>query len=347
MQSTCVFCLPSKTPPPPLNLTNWNPSTKSATNSPNERIGDTDNLAAQLKFPLPTHLNSITSTSNPFIKHCVKLRSSSPYRHAHASALVVGTTPIRDICEFQNTLKERTVKMECLILPEEAKVPEGLDSSSTRTLRASALVMKRLSQLQSAEAVEAVALMKFPTSYFVVDDNQKNADCRKWFPAPHRILVLEGIQDPGNLGTLIRSAVAFRWGGIFLLPGCCDPFNDKALKASRGASFQVPIVSGSWHHLETLKDEFKMKMLAGHPASNDEQTPVSELCQGFADSLDDTPICLVLGNEGHGLTHKSLTECELVSISMARIYESLNVAVAGGIFLYMLQPKNQTFGVLS
>ncbi|EEF29995.1 RNA binding protein, putative [Ricinus communis] len=339
MQSTYASWVPTVSPSP-LNLTNSKPRLSNTSPNQTQRNGDIDN-SAEVRFPLPTHIKSITSTSNPFIKHCVKLRQSSPYRHAHGSALVVGTTPIREICKFQKSLKEETVEMECLILPDKAKVPEGLDSSSTRTLRVSALVMKRLSQLQSTESIEAIALMKFPTSYFVVGDHQKDADFRKWFPSPHRILVLEGIQDPGNLGTLVRSAVAFRWGGIFLLPGCCDPFNDKALKASRGASFQVPIVSGSWHHLEALKDEFQMKMLAGHPASDDEQTPVSELSQGFADSLADIPICLVLGNEGQGLSEKSLQECQLVSIPMARNYESLNVAVAGGIFLYMLQPKHQ------
>ncbi|GKV25072.1 hypothetical protein SLEP1_g34568 [Rubroshorea leprosula] len=127
-------------------------------------------------------------------------------------------------------------------------------------------------------------------------------------------------------------------GGIYLLPGCCDPFNEKALRASRGASFQLPIVSGSWCHLQTLKMEFQMKMLAGHPDSNRLSKPVSSLSQEFVDSLSDIPLCLVLGSEGHGLSEKSQGECELVSIPMAGDYESLNVSVAGGIFLYMLQP---------
>uniref|UniRef100_A0A2P2K162 tRNA/rRNA methyltransferase SpoU type domain-containing protein n=1 Tax=Rhizophora mucronata TaxID=61149 RepID=A0A2P2K162_RHIMU len=201
--------------------------------------------------------------------------------------------------------------------------------------------MKKLSQIQSTESIEAIALMKFPTSYFVVDDHQKGSDYRKWFPSLHRILVLEGIQDPGNLGTLIRSAVAFRWGGVFLLPGCCDPFCGKALRASRGASFQLPIVSGDWCNLEALKNEFKMKMLAGHPESDDELKPVSLLSQGLADSLAKVPLCLVLGNEGHGLSEKSQQECELVSIPMSGDFESLNVAVAGGILLYVLQPKDE------
>lgn len=131
--------------------------------------------------------------------------------------------------------------------------------------------------------------------------------------------------------------------GVFLLPGCCDPFNEKALRASRGASFQLPVVSGSWNHLESLKKEFQMRFLAGHPEHEGLVKPVSSLSPSFCDSLSDTPLCLVLGSEGSGLSEKSLQTCELVSIAMTGEYESLNVSVAGGIFLYMLQPKNTWF----
>ena len=102
-------------------------------------------------------------------------------------------------------------------------------------------------------------------------------------------------------------------GGIFLLPGCCDPFNEKALRASRGASFQIPIVSGSWYHLQTLKDTFNMKILAGHPDSDGKSKKVSSLSQEFVHSLEHVPLCLVLGSEGRGLSEKSQQECELVS----------------------------------
>ncbi|KAI9125310.1 hypothetical protein K1719_003926 [Acacia pycnantha] len=82
--------------------------------------------------------------------------------------------------------------------------------------------MKKLSRLQSTDSLDAIALMKIPTSFFCLDDNQDTADCWRWFPSPHRILVLERIQDPGNLGTLLRSAVAFGWDGVFLLPGSTE-----------------------------------------------------------------------------------------------------------------------------
>lgn len=125
--------------------------------------------------------------------------------------------------------------------------------------------------------------------------------------------------------------------GVFLLPGCCDPFNDKALRACRGACFQIPIVSGSWEHVGALREEFQMKMLAGHPATGDDLKPVMKLSKDFAESVVDSPLCLVLGSEGAGLSQFSRRACELLSIPMAGEFESLNVSVAGGIFMYMLQ----------
>lgn len=132
--------------------------------------------------------------------------------------------------------------------------------------------------------------------------------------------------------------MAFKWDGIFLLPGCCDPFNEKALRAARGASFQIPIVSGNWFHLESLSTKFQMKMIAGHPETHcDSSDGLISLSREFADSLAGTPLCLVLGSEGHGLSEQTMQFCELVSIPMAGTFESLNVSVAGGIFLFMLQ----------
>ncbi|KAK7317650.1 hypothetical protein RJT34_02062 [Clitoria ternatea] len=281
----------------------------------------------------------ITSPSNPFVKHCLKLRNNSSYRRSHGSALLVGSTPIREICRSQESLQDGSVLIDCLILPDKAEIPDGLDKSAASIVRVSSTVMGKLSGLQSIDSIDAIALMKIPSSFCNVDDDQKN--CQKWFSSAHRILVLDGIQDPGNLGTLLRSAVAFRWDGVFLLPGCCDPFNEKALRASRGACFQLPVVSGSWNHLESLKEEFRMKLLAGHPKHEGLVKPVCWLSPSFCNSISDTPMCLVLGSEGSGLSEKSRQACELVSIAMAGEHESLNVSVAGGIFLYMLQPKNQ------
>lgn len=80
-------------------------------------------------------------------------------------------------------------------------------------------------------------------------------------------------------------------------------------------------------------------MLAGHPETDKKSKPL-HLSQKLADSFSNVPLSLVLGSEGSGLSDKSRQQCELVSIPMAGEFESLNVSVAGGIFLYMLQPNN-------
>lgn len=82
-----------------------------------------------------------------------------------------------------------------------------------------------------------------------------------------------------------------------------------------------------------------MKILAAHP--NDQKPRrISRLTRGFTDSLADRPLCVVLGSEGGGLSEKTKDTSELVSIPMIGEFESLNVSVAGGILLYMLQPEN-------
>jgi len=130
--------------------------------------------------------------------------------------------------------------------------------------------------------------------------------------------------------------------GVFLLPACCDPFNEKALRAARGASLQLPIVSGTWHDLHALMTKYDMKMMAGHPeSSSDASKGIHSLSKELADSLLNESLCLVLGSEGNGLSSETLQACELVNIPMEGTFESLNVSVAGGIFLFMLQPKYQ------
>ncbi|XP_051127127.1 uncharacterized protein LOC127248693 [Andrographis paniculata] len=285
---------------------------------------------------LPPNVKAITSTSNPFVKHCVKLRQSSSYRHSHSSVLVVGTTPIREIASFDKAQSQRPT-IDCLFVLENSQIPEEITKNAARVVHVSSEVISKISGVLSTDSVEVIALLKIPSTFCDIGNSLDQKDFRRLFPFPHRILVLDGIQDPGNLGTLIRSAKAFGWDGVFQLPGCCDPFNDKALRASRGACFQMPIVSGSWTHVETLGQEFQMKMLAGHPATDDCRYPVMRLCKEFADSVAERGVCLVLGSEGGGLSDHSRKVCELVAIPMAGEFESVNVSVAGGIFMYMLQ----------
>jgi RNA methyltransferase, TrmH family len=105
---------------------------------------------------------------------------------------------------------------------------------------------------------------------------------------------------------------------------------------------QLPIVSGTWHDLHALMTKYGMKMMAGHPESSSAASKkIYSLSKELADSMLNESLCLVLGSEGNGLSAETLQACELVNIPKEGTFESLNVSVAGGIFLFMLQPKSQ------
>ena len=142
----------------------------------------------------------------------------------------------------------------------------------------------------------------------------------------HYILALDGIRDPGNLGTLLRTALALGWDGVFILENSADPYNDKALRAAKGSTFRLPIKTGPWSELKKLLNQNHLKALAADLEG--------ENLDSF--SLHDN-IVLVLGNEAQGLSKDASSICKKITIPMKGPMESLNVAVAGGILMYSLR----------
>jgi len=153
-----------------------------------------------------------------------------------------------------------------------------------------------------------------------------------------------------------RTALAFGWDGVFLLPGCADPFGDKAIRASRGAALRVPIGRGDLGVLRRIVEAKRLVMLAAEPEP--EEDPVRDADKrggkrgkdvGQVDFLSASPrVCLVLGSEGQGLSQDVREACAPVAIPMVglgstggtdgtvqRGMESLNVGVAGGILMFM------------
>lgn len=139
------------------------------------------------------------------------------------------------------------------------------------------------------------------------------------------ILVLAGLQDPGNVGTLLRSAEAFGSTGVLLLPGTASPWNQKALRASAGSAFRVPAISQS-------EDE-ALNLLAQH------HVPLVAAVTRDGIAIDNIPFsdacALLIGNEGAGLRDTLLAAARhSVTIAMPGEVESLNAAIAGSLLLY-------------
>lgn len=143
------------------------------------------------------------------------------------------------------------------------------------------------------------------------------------------ILALDGVSDPGNVGTLLRTAYAFGWDGIYLLPGSCDPYNDKALRASMGATFHLKCRSGSHEEFIALQKG------SGIPCYSADLTGVS--VESVIAKTPPQAALLVLGSESHGLSTQIRLNSQRVTIPIRPQVDSLNVAIAGGIMLYMLR----------
>ncbi len=150
---------------------------------------------------------------------------------------------------------------------------------------------------------------------------------------PHPLIIVSaGLQDPGNLGTIVRSAEAFGASGVIALPGTVSIWNAKALRASSGSAFRLPVVSATLKDLFTTLRANRIRTLA---TTADGGTP--------AQQLDLTqPLTLFIGNEGSGLSPELLNQCDdRITIPTPGPVESLNAAIAASILLYEASRQHQ------
>jgi len=140
------------------------------------------------------------------------------------------------------------------------------------------------------------------------------------------ILLLDGIQDPGNLGTLIRAARAFSVSTVVALDGSVDPWNVKAVRASSGASFHLDVVRAKWSAVAPWLESGSVQLLAADADGRD---------VGAVEAT--SPWALAVGNEGAGLRPELVeAAAHKVAIPMGDGADSLNAGVAGSILLYVL-----------
>jgi TrmH family RNA methyltransferase len=148
-------------------------------------------------------------------------------------------------------------------------------------------------------------------------------------PAPGTVVVaLDRVQDPGNVGTILRTAHGLGAAGVIALKGTAELHNPKVLRGSMGASFRHPSFSASADELLRWSADHQVALWVADPNG----TPVGELT---GRRRDRPPACLILGNEGAGVSSALSSRGEQgVAIPLAPGSESLNVSVAAGILLY-------------
>ncbi len=284
------------------------------------------------------------------VKHCVKLRSQRGYRESNQSVVLSGADLVRELAH---------VEFLILFHIKGTSPPTSAMASGARLVAVTEGVMQKITGLESVSPTTLAAEVELPS---LVDFNN-------WRPGQlHRLLALERCQDPGNLGTLLRTALALGWDGVFLLPGCADHFNEKAMRASRGACFKLPVASGTLEDWKRVTEYHSLACIAadldrssgrgafgaaagaaadgilnsnngnnGNGSHGATSNGAASSVVGDVSSLgEDVRVSLVLGSEGQGLSESVLRECTAVSIPMIGDMESLNVAAAGAIFMWAL-----------
>ena len=142
------------------------------------------------------------------------------------------------------------------------------------------------------------------------------------------VLVIDGIQDPGNLGTLIRAARAFDISVVISLEGTVDFWNPKVVRASAGTIFHSHLFSESWKNVTAWLQEHSITALAADIEGED-----------IAEFHVQTPWALLVGNETKGVRPSTSEVPTRISIPMSSNVESLNAGVAGSTLLYLLANK--------
>ena len=149
---------------------------------------------------------------------------------------------------------------------------------------------------------------------------------------PFRLIVLDAVQDPGNVGTIVRTAAALGAAAIVSLPGTVDLWNAKVVRSSMGALFHHPTLACTWEELTSFRARHQVS-LWGADATGESLSTLAKARGGIPSRL-----AIAVGNEGSGLSAQTRQGADkLVSVEIAASVDSLNVAVATGILLYELR----------
>ena len=245
-------------------------------------------------------MDKIVSRKNPLAVHMKKLGADKSYRD-HTSEF---------LCDGIKLLREAVLNgmdVSAVLTAESIEFSLPVD---TKVCHTSLDIIDTISPLKNSQKTLFVCKSKVLNNPGIIDGKT--------------YLLLDRIQDPGNVGTILRSADAFGVEAVFLTDGCADQYNPKTIRASMGAVFRQKTYNVSVAELITHKENGG-KFIAAMPA--DTATDVMET--NLAGNI------IVIGNEGQGISDEILGICsDFVKISINEDCQSLNAAVAASILIW-------------
>jgi len=254
----------------------------------------------------------LTSTKNPHIQRIRKLQSSARARRKEESFVVEGVRLAEEA--LTSGWQPKIVLFTDDLNEHGQRIADSLRETGTEVLAVASHVMQAASDTQTPQGI--LAVMSIP----------------QWElpPAPTFLLIPDGMRDPGNLGTLLRTALAAGIEAVILPPGNVDAFSPKVVRAGMGAHFKLPIILMDWDAIEERLAEISIFLA-------DSDGGVSHFEAGF-----DAPLALIIGAEATGAgEHAQSLATNLVHIPMPGKAESLNAAIAGSILIFEVVRQRQ------
>lgn len=247
-------------------------------------------------------METITSRQNPLCTHLRKLSSSSAYRRQCGEFLCDSPKLLQEALLWGSELHTVVVTAGT----EAPPLPKGV-----RLVEVPADVMRSVSPMETPQGTLFICAMR-------------EAPLPEWLEG-RRYIVLDTLQDPGNVGTILRTADAFHTDGMFLVNGCAALYNPKTLRATMGAVFRCPVWTVGVEELSAL---LKRSGIPLYGAALREDTL-------DARQADYSRCAIAIGSEGRGLTDAVLAVCDrTIKIPMSEHCESLNAAAAATVLLW-------------
>ena len=267
----------------------------------------------------------ITSPANPRISKLQALQTTRGRKKyglflmegPHLLEALLDAQMLPEEVYYQPELLQRTARGRALL----HRLLHLPGSTSSQLVEVSGRVMEAISEVQTSQGVMSV----MPQGVF---DPARLQARRRNLPRP-ALLVLDGLADPGNLGTILRTALAADVEQVLLTPNCVDYYSPKVIRAAAGAHIALPVTT-----------ELSWSAIAERVLQHCQQSPQVLLAEAGGTALyyeQDLmrPFALIVGNEAHGPSQEARALATLtVSIPLANDVESLNAAMAAGIILY-------------
>lgn len=253
-------------------------------------------------------IKEINSKDNRILKECQRL-SLKKYRDKERRYLIEGHNLVEEAIS-------QGAPIDYLLFDEEKASRISFEGDIYRVKHS---LFERIAQTETSQGIIAVVHKR------MYEFEELAERCK----GDGNVVVLDRLQDPGNIGTIIRTAEGAGYAAVFALKGTADIFSPKTIRAAAGSVFRIPII-----HVE---DNRELKVLAG---DLEKKLVVTSLMgdNNYFDADLSRGIALVIGNEGNGVSEELLEMADVkIRIPMAGRLESLNASVAAGILMYEAQ----------